>query len=67
MSRRSLLVALAAVAGALAVLRRRKFGAARVDVFYEDGSMVSLDRSSPQAARMLAVARDAIAAARTPA
>jgi hypothetical protein len=63
MSRRSVLVALAAVAGAVALVRHRK-GAARVDVFYDDGAMFSLERSTPQAQRMLALAGDALAAAR---
>ena len=63
MSRRSVLVALAAVAGAVALVRRRK-GAARVDVFYEDGSMASLERSTPRAQRMLVLAGEALAAVR---
>jgi hypothetical protein len=63
MSRRSLLVAMAAAAGALALLRRRK-GTARVDVYYEDGSMLSLERGTPQAQRMLALAGEALAAVR---
>jgi hypothetical protein len=62
--RRSVLVALAAAAGALAVLRRRAGAGLRVDVFYEDGSMVSLEPGAPQAERMASVAREAIAAAR---
>jgi uncharacterized membrane protein len=64
MSRRSVLFAVAAVAGAVALVRRRK-DAARVDVFYEDGSMVSLERSTPQAQRMLALAGEALAATRS--
>jgi hypothetical protein len=65
MRRHRLLVVLGALAGALAVLRRRRAAAPRVDVFYEDGSMVSLEPSLPQAERMLAAARHALAAART--
>jgi len=65
MRRRSLLVALGALAGAFAVVRHRRAAAPRVDVFYEDGSMVSLDPSLPQAERMLAAARHALAAVRT--
>jgi len=61
MSRRSVLVALAAVAGAVALVRRRKV-AERVDVYYGDGSMLSLERGTPQARRMLALAGKAIAA-----
>ena len=61
MSRRSVLVALAAVAGAVAVVRRRRV-AGRVDVYYDDGSMLSLERDTPQARRMLDLAGEAIAA-----
>jgi hypothetical protein len=65
MRRRRLLVVLGALAGALAVVRSRRAVAPRVDVFYADGSMVSLEPSQPQAERMLAAARHALAAART--
>jgi hypothetical protein len=65
MRRRSLLVALGALAGALAVVQRRRAATPRVDVFYEDGSMVSLEPSLQQAERMLAAARRALATART--
>jgi hypothetical protein len=65
MTPRKALVVLAAVAVAAVVLRRHKgAGAARVDVYYDDGSMVSLERDTPQAARMLALAADAFAATR---
>jgi hypothetical protein len=65
MTRRKALVVLAAAAGAVALLRRRRRAtAARVDVYLEDGSMVSLERGAPQADRMLALAADALAAAR---
>jgi hypothetical protein len=65
MTRRKALVVVAAVAGALAVLRRHKgAGAARIDVYYDDGSMVSLERDTPQAGRMLALAADALTATR---
>ena len=65
MTTRRTLVLLAAAAGAVALLRRRQATAARVDVYYEDGSMISLERGTPQADRMLALAADALAAART--
>lgn len=65
MKRRSILgAALAALAGALFFLRRRSAPAERVDVYYEDGSMVSLARGTPQAERMLALAHEAVRAAR---
>jgi hypothetical protein len=63
MSRRSVLVVLAAAAGAFALVRRHK-PAGRVDVFLEDGSVLSLERSTPQAQRMLGLACEAIAAVR---
>ena len=65
MRRRSLLVALGALAGAFALGRHRRAAAPRVDIFYVDGSMVSLEPSLLQAERMLAAARHALAAART--
>jgi len=40
--------------------RRRE----RVDVYFEDGSMITYDDGSPEAASLLPVARDALAAAR---
>ena len=64
MTRRKTLVLLAAAAGAVAVLRRHKSTAARVDVYFQDGSMVTLERGAPQADRMLALAADALAATR---
>lgn len=64
MTRRSALVLVAAAAGAVALLRRRRATAARIDVYYEDGSVISLERGTPQADRMLALAADALAAAR---
>ena len=64
------LLALSAVAGAWLValaLYRRASGARRerVDVYFEDGSMLSLAEGTPEAARLLPLARDAIRAART--
>ena len=64
MTRRKTLVLLAAAAGAVAVLRRHKSTAARVDVYFQDGSMVTLERGAPQADRMLALAANALAATR---
>jgi hypothetical protein len=64
MRSRSLLVALAAAGGVAALVHRRKAAAARVAVFYEDGSMLSLEQGTPQAERMLAVALAALRTAR---
>jgi hypothetical protein len=41
--------------------RRRE----RVDLYYDDGSMVSLPDGSPESERLLALGRDALRAART--
>lgn len=52
--------------GAVLFLRRR--GARRserVDLYYEDGSMVSLEEGSPAAARLLPIAADLLRAARS--
>jgi hypothetical protein len=42
------------------VARRRE----RVDVYFDDGSMITYDDGSPQADTLLPIARDALAAAR---
>jgi hypothetical protein len=42
-------------------VRRRE----RVDLYYDDGSMVSLQDGSPESERLLALGRDALRAART--
>ena len=59
-------VTLAAVAaGAAFVLRRRVAGAReRVDLYYEDGSMATLEAGDPDADSLLSHARDALAAVR---
>ena len=41
--------------------RRRE----RVDLYFDDGSMVSLPDGSPESERLLALGRDALRAART--
>jgi hypothetical protein len=61
----SLLVGLGVLAG-LALLRRRASRRReRVDLYFEDGSMVSLAEGSPEAERLLPLARDVLSAART--
>jgi hypothetical protein len=52
-----------AVAGA-AFFRRTTARRERVDLYYEDGSMVSLGDGAPDAARLLPLARELIRAAR---
>jgi hypothetical protein len=46
------------------VLYRRTFARRRwrVDVYFEDGSMITYDDGSPEAAPLLSIARDALAA-----
>lgn len=69
MPRRKLLTGFALAAGSLAgtvffrrrVARRRD----RVDVYYEDGSMVSLAERSPEAATVLPLARRILETARS--
>ena len=51
------------LAGA-AFIRRRGVRQERVDLYYEDGSMVSLAEGSPDAGRLLPLARDVLAASR---
>ena len=64
------LLGLAALVGfALAVASFVRRGAGRrrerVDLYYDDGSMVSLQDGSPESERLLALGRDALRAART--
>ncbi len=66
---RRLLGAVAAgVGAALAVAFLRRRGASRrahVDLYFADGSMVSLPEDAPAAARLLAAAREMLDAARS--
>ena len=66
---RRLLGLSALVAFALAVASFVRRGASRrrerVDLYYDDGSMVSLVDGSPESERLLALGRDALRAART--
>jgi hypothetical protein len=52
--------ALAGAAAVAAVLRRRRRAPERADVFFADGSMVSLDGHTEEGERLLAAARDAL-------
>jgi len=51
------------LAGA-AFIRRRGIRSERVDLYYEDGSMVSLSNGSPDAERLLPLARELLRRAR---
>lgn len=61
------LVTLAAVAaGAVVAFRRHsRRHRERLDLYYEDGSMVSLEEGSEAAERLLPLARDALRTARS--
>jgi hypothetical protein len=65
--RRRLIVLLGLIAGwvaVAAVLRRTSSSAReRVDLYFEDGSLVSVDDGTPEAARLLPLAREALRAA----
>ena len=50
------LLALGSLAGTVAVRRRFAKRRERVDVYFEDGSMVSLDDTAPEAATVLPLA-----------
>jgi hypothetical protein len=66
--RRRLLTLAGFVSGAFAgtVVYRRSLGRRRdrLDVYFDDGSMVSLVEGSPEADRLLPVARELLATAR---
>ena len=58
-------LAAALAAGATALWRSRRAGAhERVDLYFDDGSMVSLAPGDADADRLLGLARDALSAAR---
>jgi hypothetical protein len=54
----------AGVFAGVAFLRRRGAQRDRIDLYYEDGAMVSLPDGSPDADRLLSIARDVLGAAR---
>jgi hypothetical protein len=63
------LLALAAALGAATLalaFRRRARGGLRLDVYYDDGAMLSLAPVTPEATAALARATDALAAAGRP-
>jgi hypothetical protein len=53
----------AVLAGLIVYRRRAAARRERVDLYYEDGSMVSLDEGSPAAGRLLLLAHDTLSAA----
>ena len=58
---RKLLVLLVFVVGPLVYLARRRVAPReRVHFYYDDGSMVTLERGAPEAEQLLAVARSAL-------
>jgi hypothetical protein len=68
MAKRKLVGLLGFGTGILAgsVLYRRSFGRrrSRVDVYFDDGSMITYDAGAPEAAALFPIAQDALAAAR---
>jgi hypothetical protein len=67
--RRKSLAALGFVTGLFAgsMLYRRSFGRRRerVDLYFDDGSMVTFAEGAPEAAKLLSVAHDALTAVRS--
>ncbi len=62
---RKAVLALAGAGAAAILLRRRRGPSERVDLYFEDGSMVSLAAGSDGAERLVGLARDVLLAART--
>ena len=59
-----LLLALASLAGTILVKRRAARHRDRVDVYFDDGSMVTLDESSPEAAAIFPLVHTTLETAR---
>ena len=57
-------LAAAASAGAAALWRRRREARVRVDLYFADGSKISLSEGSPDGDRLVALAGAALAAGR---
>jgi hypothetical protein len=58
--RRLLAVLLFVVAPLLYLARRRDERRERIHLYYDDGSMVTLEHGAPEAERLLAIARAAL-------
>jgi hypothetical protein len=52
------------VLGAAAFVRRRTASRERVDLYYEDGSMLSLSNGSPDADQLIPLAREILRTSR---
>ena len=61
----AVLAAVGAVAGAVVWRRRSGRRSEHVDLYYEDGSMVSLAADSPEGERLIPAARRVLSRART--
>lgn len=62
------ILALLAALSAVFIWRRTRKRKEQIELFYEDGSMVSVDPGSPQGSRIVPIAVEAVRAARgTPA
>jgi hypothetical protein len=59
-SPRLIVLLLGALAAVIALRRQRASRGEHVDLYYEDGSMVSLEDGAGDAERLLALARDAL-------
>jgi hypothetical protein len=57
---RRLLALVAAIGGALLLFRRREATRERISLYYDDGSMVTLERGAPGSERVLELARAAL-------
>ena len=58
--RRGVALLLLAAGALVYLLRRRPTSQERISLYYADGSMVTLDRTTPGVERLLALARDAV-------
>ncbi len=56
-----ILLTAGSIAGSVLYRRRAARRRERVDLYADDGSMVSLDEDSPEAARLLPIARELLA------